>query len=224
MDTVSIIIPTLNEASNIKSLLIYLNIIEPFEIIVSDAGSQDDTVLLASSLAKVIQSPKGRGIQMNHAAEIAKGNILWFIHADCQPHPKSIDAIKDVLHDPDVIGGAFEYNLDSSKLFFRLSNFFSNRKNQIFKLIYGDMGIFIRSNIFKKMKGYKEIPIMEDIDLCRRLKKIGKLVILPYRINTSTRRWFEEGFIKNWFRNYFLQICWNLGVSPYRLAKWYQFK
>lgn len=225
MLSVSVIIPTLNEEETIGELLRYLHRLEPsLELIVADAGSTDDTVEKAKLLATVVQSPPGRGAQMNTGARIASGDILWFLHADCRPHPASLEAMHQALSDAEIVGGAFEYNLDHQGFFFRLTEITSNAKNHLLKLIYGDMGIFVRRTVFDTMGGYREIPLMEDMDFCRRLKRQGKIVILPYRIDTSARRWLEEGVVKTWLRGYVLQIAWGLGVSPDKLAPWYSFE
>ena len=225
MQSISVIIPTLNEAQNIEILLPYLKKLDDsIEIIVVDCNSTDDTIEKAKPFATVIQAPRGRGVQMNAGARVASGDILWFVHADCLPHKDSVSEMRKALTDPKVVGGGFEYNLVHPSLFFRYTEFASNRKNHILKLMYGDMGMFVRKELFHKMGGYKEIPIVEDMDFCRRLKKFGRIVIIPKRINTSTRRWQEEGVLKNLFRNYLLQIGWTVGVPPHILAKWYKFK
>lgn len=222
---ISVIIPTLNEGKNIGPLLRYLKELDDnLELIVSDCGSHDNTIEEAESYAKTIRASKGRGAQMNAGAKIASGDVLWFLHADCYPHPESISTIKKALVDPQIVGGAFEYSLDDPRLYFRVIEFLSNRKNHLLHLFYGDMGIFVRRNMFFNMGGYAEIPLMEDMDFCKRLKKEGNIVILPKRIPTSTQRWAEEGIVKNIVRNWLLQIAWTCGVSPETLSKFYQFK
>jgi rSAM/selenodomain-associated transferase 2 len=224
MNSVSIIIPTLNESENIEELLRYLRTFSPYaELIVSDGGSTDHTVQLAQPFARIIRSHQGRGRQMNAGARAARGDIFWFLHADCRPHPESLKAISRVMENKTVVGGAFEYSLDHPGRFFRLAEFLSNRKNRLLKIFYGDMGIFVRREVFFQMGGYKELPLMEDLDFCLRLKKVGQVVILPYRITTSARRWLEEGIVKNMIRNWILQIAWSCGADPEKLAKWYRF-
>ncbi len=225
MCSISIIVPTLNEEEQIQSLLQHLITIAPeAEILVIDADSKDMTQAIARKYARVFVSKCGRAVQMNHGAALAGSDILWFIHADCRPHAKSINAMLNALEDPQVVGGAFEWNLNAPGLYFRAVEFFSNRKNRFGKLLYGDMGIFVRKSVFDKMNGYSEIPLMEDMDFCKRLKQQGNVVILPYRINTSARRWYEEGILKNVTRNWILQILWSCGISSETLKKWYQFK
>ncbi len=224
MNSISIIIPTLNESENIEKLLGYLRTSSPeAELIVSDGGSTDLTVHLTQPFARVIHSEPGRGRQMNTGARAASGEIFWFLHADCRPHPESLKAISRAMENKVVVGGAFEYSLDHPGRFFRLAEFLSNRKNRLLKTFYGDMGIFVRRDVFFRNDGFKEIPLMEDLDLCVRLKKSGKVVILPYRITTSARRWLEEGVVKNMLRNWILQIAWSCGADPEKLAKWYRF-
>ncbi len=221
---ISVIIPTLNESENIGFLLEYLKSLNSgLELIVVDGQSLDNTVELAKPHAKVLFSDRGRGKQMNIGAQKACGEILWFLHADCTPHLKSVTAIKKSLKNSKIVGGAFEYTLNHPGRIFRLSEFMSNQKNLLLKLIYGDMGIFVRKNIFDKIGGYKEIPLMEDMQFCADLKKIGKIAILPYKIDTSARRWIDEGVYKNMIRNWILQVAWKNGVSPQKLALWYQF-
>lgn len=221
----SVILPTRNEGKNIRSLLRYLKELDDnLELIVADGGSHDNTIEEAKSYAKTIRAPRGRGAQMNAGVKISAGDVLWFLHADCRPHLESIRTIEKTLSDLEIVGGAFDYSLDGSQLYYRIVEFFSNRKNHLLRLFYGDMGIFVRRNIFFSMGGYAEIPLMEDMDFCKRLKKKGKIVILPQRIMTSTRRWTEEGAFKNVVRNWVLQIAWTCGASPETLSKFYQFK
>lgn len=221
---ISVIIPTLNEGESIEALLAYLRELEPAaERIVADGGSSDGTSAMAGGLATVVTARTGRAAQMNAGAAAAHGDILWFLHADCRPHPESFAAIRACLENPAVVGGAFEYRLDETGTIYRLSEFFSNRKNQLLHLIYGDMGIFVRHRTFDRLGGYADIPLMEDMDFARRLKREGHIRILPYPMMTSARRWREEGAVKNILRNWMLQIAWFLGASPQKLSRWYSF-
>lgn len=219
------IIPTRNEAENIEDFLRYLHRLDgTLEIIVADAGSTDETVEKAKRLSKVVQTARGRGVQMNAGAKAATGAGLWFIHADCYPHPDSITAMKQASENEEIVGGGFEYALHHPSFRFRVVEFLSNRKNRLLKWLFGDMGIFVRRDVFEQMGGYAEIPLMKDMDFSQRLKRYGKIVILPQRMKTSARRWIEEGYVLNSLRSWFLQSAWALGASPYILAKFYRFK
>jgi rSAM/selenodomain-associated transferase 2 len=224
MITISIIIPTLNEVERIGPLLEYVRTAAgDVEVIVVDGGSRDGTLDRVGTAARVVASPRGRAVQMNAGARVASGDVLWFVHADCRPHPGSIAAMRQALLDPDVVGGAFEYSLDVSRRFFRLVEAASNLKNRLAGLAYGDMGVFVRADAFRDLGGFREWPIMEDLDLCRRMKRVGKVAILPQRISTSTKRWTEEGILYNIVRNWCLQVAWLLGASPTALARFYAF-
>jgi rSAM/selenodomain-associated transferase 2 len=222
MDEISIIIPTLNEEERIGSLLKHIRSFAPnVEIIVVDGGSRDRTVARSGRATRVVQSARGRAAQMNAGARMASGDVLWFIHADCVPHRDSITAIRIALKDSCVRGGGFEFALDSPGLFFRLVERLSNLKNRLAGMVYGDMGIFIRADVFRSLGGFADLPLMEDMDICRRLKRKGKIAILPQRISTSARRWIGEGAVRNLVRNWCLQIAWVLGASPATLARYY---
>jgi rSAM/selenodomain-associated transferase 2 len=212
----------LNEAGFIEKTCQHLmDMSTTAELIIVDGGSTDDTVTLGSHYGKVITSPRGRAIQMNSGARHATGEVYWFLHADCLPHPESVKKIQETVEADQVIAGAFEYRLDAEGSLYRISEYLSNRKNRILKLIYGDMGIFVKAPVFSQMGGFREIPIMEDIDFCKRIKPFGKIVILPYPMMTSARRWKQEGPVRNFLRNWMLQLGWAIGVSPKYLAKWY---
>jgi rSAM/selenodomain-associated transferase 2 len=220
--SISIIIPTLNEAGYIDKTCEHLKeLFSNTELIIVDGGSSDDTLTRGSRYGRVIRSPRGRAIQMNTGAREATGEILWFLHADCLPHPESINKIRETVSPDRVIAGAFEYRLDGDGSIYRISEYLSNLKNRFLNLIYGDMGIFVDAQIFRQVGGFREIPIMEDMDFCKRVKRVGNIAILPYCIMTSARRWKKEGPVINIIRNWFLQLGWALGVSPLYLIRWY---
>jgi rSAM/selenodomain-associated transferase 2 len=221
---ISIIIPVLNESEYLAKTCVALQKSEcSCEIIIVDGGSIDGTPELGSKYGIIISSPRGRSAQMNAGASKATGDILWFLHADCIPHVDSLSAIKQIMQNKEVIGGAFEYRMDGDGIIYRIAESLSNLKNKRFLLLYGDMGIFTRASTFRQLRGFREIPIMEDLDFGQRLKKLGKIVILPLPIMTSARRWKKEGPVKNFSRNWLLQLGWAFGISADYLAKWYPF-
>jgi len=219
---ISIIIPALNEAKTLPTICESLiDMGHEGQIIIVDGGSTDRTPQLAASYGQLLYANANRALQMNAGAKNAQGKILWFLHADCIPHPNSVNAIQKVMANRNIVGGAFSYRMDAKGIIYRLSEFLSNEKNRLFRWFYGENGIFVRKTVFEALGGYREIPIMEDIDFCLQLKKMGKVVILPQPILSSARRWKSDGPIKNIIRNWLLQIGWRLGISPQLLVKFY---
>ncbi|MFH1312902.1 MAG: TIGR04283 family arsenosugar biosynthesis glycosyltransferase [Candidatus Eisenbacteria bacterium] len=219
---VSIIVPTLNEDALIGEFLDYLRTSFPeAEIIVADGGSEDKTVNLADGTARVVHSPRGRGIQMNTGAAAATGDILWFLHADCRPSPDSIGLILDVLADDRVLGGGFRWALSGSKWYYKPFTALAHLKNKRRRNLFGDMGIFIRRDTFEKMGGYEDIPIFEEVEFNNRLRKLGETVILDTPLPSSDRKLLTEGPIRGFIKNDILKIAYSLGFSPEYLKKFY---
>ncbi len=220
--SVSIIIPTLNEVKEINCLLPYVKKNFPScDIIIVDGGSSDRTVAIAKKYGQVIISRKGRGRQLNAGAIHASGDILWFLHADTIPHIDSVNLIRKAIQEKNIVGGGFEYNLGTSSKSLQFISWFSNRKNKLLKRIYGDMGIFVRNDLFRQINGFPESHLMEDFELSRRLKKVGKIRILPQQITTSPRDWYKEGFLKKVSKDTLIRIAYCMHVDNQTLYNWY---
>ncbi len=220
--SISIIIPTLNEQENIECLLVHIKKhYRDCEVIISDGGSSDNTVAIAQKYATVVHSPKGRGIQLNTGASYATGDLLWFLHADTIPHVDSVNLIHQTLQESSIVGGGFEYNFDSTSKRLQFISWFSNRKNKSLNRIYGDMGIFVRKEIFNQIGRFPESHLMEDFEFSRRLRKIGKVRILPQQIQTSPRDWYKEGFLKKVSKDTFIRMAYCMHVDNQTLYNWY---
>lgn len=222
---VSIIIPTFNEEKNIKACIESARKLNPLEIIVVDGGSTDMTKEIAKDMnARVVQSPKGRGIQMNRGASLAKGDIFLFLHADSRLPLVHYENIFGKVTQ-DYAGGFFRLRFDDGSLSTRLVEFFANIRARMFSLPYGDQAIFIKKTLFEKIGGFKEHPFLEDIDLVIRMKKFGKLKYIPLSVTVSARR-LKKGYplspIVVSFRNIFIAILFLLGVSPHKLIHLYR--
>ncbi len=222
MSRISMIMPVLNEEGIIEDTIRSLN--DPrLELIVVDGGSRDKTTSIVSRYdVRLIPSIPGRGRQMNHGARCATGDILLFLHGDAKITEKGIDAILKTMEDPLIIGGAFRLAIDSRSPYLSLVAFWANMRSIIFGLPYGDQGIFVRRSAFEEIGGYQDVPIMEDLEFIRRLKRRGKISILGESVSVSARRWDKEGPIYATFRNLILSALFLLGVSPDRLYKWYK--
>lgn len=224
-NNISIIIPALNEESNIKACIESAQRFNPLEIIVVDGGSTDRTTEIAINAgAIVIQSPKGRGVQMNRGASQARGDILLFLHADSRlPLIQDNEVLKKFPKD--YVGGFFRLKFDDNSLATRLVELFANIRSRLFSLPYGDQAIFIRKDIFEKIGGFRECPFLEDIDMSIRLKRLGKLIYLPYSVKASSRS-IQKGFLFSpifiSLRNVLIVLLFVLGVKPFILLKLYK--
>ncbi|MCC5651077.1 TIGR04283 family arsenosugar biosynthesis glycosyltransferase [Nostoc sp. XA013] len=219
---ISIIIPTLNEAENIKEAIATTQPGINIEVIVVDGGSDDDTVAIAQSLGvKIISSSPGRAVQMNTGAVAATGEILLFLHADtCLPTGFD-NMVRIVLQQPGTVAGAFKLRIDASLLSLRWVEWGINVRSHFYQMPYGDQAIFLTKTVFHQIGGFPELPIMEDFELIRRLKRIGRILIIPTPVVTSARRWLRKGVFKNTLLNQIVIIAYLLGVSPERICSWY---
>lgn len=223
IETISIIIPVLNEANNLPTVLKHIQSYTAVEIIVVDGGSQDDTVELARSLnLQVIQSNRGRACQMNAGAAVASGQILLFLHADTRLPPGFDRLIHQTLCQPRVVAGAFELKIDATMLGLRLVEWGVKWRSRLLQLPYGDQALFLRATTFHQMGGFPELPIMEDFVFVRQVRRLGRIAIVPATVLTSGRRWQKLGIIRTTLVNQWVILGYFLGVSPTRIARWYR--
>lgn len=220
---VSIIIPVLNEENSIKELLQQLQAYrqQGHEVIVVDGGSHDNTRSVADSLSdKVITSEAGRALQMNNGATQSRHEILWFLHADTIIPENAIEQIQQVLNKSDW--GRFNVKLSGSHILFRIIETMMNIRSCIFGIATGDQGIFVKRKIFESINGYSNIPLMEDIDLSKKLKNRSKPVCLKESLTTSSRRWQENGILATVFLMWKLRFLYWFGVSADKLVVQYK--
>ncbi|MDR4507943.1 MAG: TIGR04283 family arsenosugar biosynthesis glycosyltransferase [Candidatus Brocadiaceae bacterium] len=203
---ISIIIPTLNEEKTLARCLESIAGNSDIEIIVSDGGSTDETreIIKRHKDVKVVSSLKGRGVQMNTGASYSNGEILLFLHADCIISPRALLNIGDVFQNKKIVGGAFRIKLLSDKLPYRFIETGINLRSKLFKLPYGDQGLFVKRSVFMEIGCFKKMNVCEDLDFIYRLKKRGKIAILDEKILSSVRRWEMNGIVRTTFRNQFL--------------------
>jgi rSAM/selenodomain-associated transferase 2 len=239
MVSVSIIIPTLNEAQVLPTLLSYLSALDPapIEIIISDGGSTDDTLKIAESYkSKIIRSTrKGRAFQMHHGAMEAKGDIICFLHADTFPNKGFLTTVSSTLNDKTIVLGGFRSIMkgDKTRSIISFHNriktyyapFFYHPINTIFhglRLLFGDQLMFCRKVDYIKSGGFDpELMIMEEADLCLKMHKLGKIVQLKEKVYSSDRRVSHWGSLKAHLIYISIVIAWGLGFSSNRLAKMY---
>lgn len=222
--SISIIIPTFNEAKTIARCLDQFNLIPGAEeIIVVDGGSTDATQDIVRKYEQVtlLKSEKGRAIQMNKGALKASGDVVLFLHADTFLPLDALKSISEVFEDERVIGGFFRFRFDSGRWIYRLFIPWLDLPFRWLKLTFGDRAIFVSQKAIQATGGYAPIPILEDLDLCRRLKKFGKLVALPGSVITSARR-FEKAPVKTTLLAAAILIGFIIGISPEHLGKFYK--
>lgn len=222
---ISIIIPVLNEAAIIKPTLEKLQRYSDVEIIVIDGGSQDNTLAIAQAAkVKTLTVSGGRSAQMNAGADIAKGNILLFLHIDTSLPDNFINLITQTLEHPEIIAGAFELAIEGKKSSLRWIEALVRMRSHLFSLPYGDQAIFIRKQTFLKIGGFSQMPIMEDFELIQRLKRQGKIAIAPGFVVTSGRRWQKLGVWQTTLINQLVIAGYYLGISPIKLSHFYRSK
>jgi len=223
---ISIIIPALNESENIESTLEHLQSLcqQGHEVIVVDGGSRDESVELAKSkVDKVIQTTPGRAHQMNVGASHATGDILWFIHADTQVSENAAQQILSMLDNENNHWGRFDIQLSGKHLLLRVVERLMNLRSCITGIATGDQGIFVRRACFEAIGRFKPIPLMEDIEISRRLKKWSRPCCIHVPIITSSRRWEENGVLRTILLMWRLRLAYAFGVSPEKLAHDYKF-
>lgn len=219
---ISVILPTLNEAKAIEATISNLKKCRQTEIIVVDGGSQDETIEIARSMgARVLTSAPCKATQMNAGAAEATGDVLLFLHADTRLPENFENCVLAAATRKEFCAGAFSLGIDSDVASLRFIERVANWRSRFFQMPYGDQALFVARNLFHEIGGYPDYPIMEDFELVRRLKRKGKIAILPESVQTSPRRWLNFGILKTWLLNQMIIVAYYLGISPQRLSQWY---
>ena len=220
MTSVSVVIPALNEAANIAATLQALPTV--LETIVVDGGSTDGTAEAASAAgARVVRSGRGRARQMNAGAAVAQGDIILFLHADTRLPEYGIACVA-ALPDSELEWGRFDVTLDGGHFLFRVIETFMNARSRLTSIATGDQGIFVNRQTFESIGGFSDIPLMEDIDLSKRLRSVSRPLNVSCRVVTSARRWRDHGILRTILLMWRLRLLYFLGVSPNRLAEAYR--
>ena len=206
----SIIIPTLNESKSLPLLLSDLSELRNSEILIIDSFSKDKTREIASIYGtKFYQlKQKNRGLQLNFGAQKASGKWLLFIHADSRLKENWSEEINLIMQKRSSKVYFFKFKISSNKKIYRLLELFVNMRCFLFENPYGDQGLLIQKNKYFKNEGFKEIPLMEDIDFIKRIKKREHLQCLKNSIYTSSRKWDRNNFLIQSFKNWKLRKRW----------------
>lgn len=221
---ISIIVPTLNEAAGIIGTLQRLQSLRAkgHEVIVVDGGSSDRTASLARPLVdRLLVTQRGRGVQMNAGARIAKGRVLLFLHADTLLPREAENAILAGLARSRRKWGRFNVRLSGRSAWFRVIEWSMNWRSRLTGIATGDQALFVEKDVFAAVGGFPEIPLMEDIVLSRRLKHFSWPLCLTLTVVASSRYWEERGILHTVLLMWSLRLAYFLGVSPERLAQTY---
>ena len=218
---ISVVVPVLNEERNIDALIQRINASNPFEIILSDGGSTDQTVEKAKKYpgVKVITAARGRSSQMNAGAEAASGDTFFFLHADSMPPLNYAELIDQALRRNRVKAGSFRIYFDDNSLWMNSIAWLC--WINIGMLTFGDQGLFMRAKTFHEIGGFPDVPIFEDRLIQKPLRRRGKFVKLKQNMITSARRFHKNGPIYNQIRNVALVLALEAGIRPRHLAKFY---
>ncbi|KHK01114.1 TIGR04283 family arsenosugar biosynthesis glycosyltransferase [Desulfovibrio sp. TomC] len=221
----SVIAPVLGESGRINGLVDNIRTAGyglPIEIIIVDGDPGQATLrALTRSGVTGLTSPPGRGRQQNAGAALASGEYLLFLHADTRLPAGAFEAAAALLEGRAELG-AFSLAIRSDNVLLRLIAAAATWRSRLFSLPYGDQALFLRRDLFEAMGGFADIPIMEDVELVRALRRAGgRVAVSPRCVTTSARRWRAGGILATSLRNLALLFFFSLGVSPHRLARHY---
>ena len=227
---ISVIIPALDEEEALPATIRSCRGAGECEVIVADGGSRDGTAEVARRLAdRVVAAPRGRARQMNAGAMVARGEILLFLHADTLLPPCGLDAVRQALRDRRVVGGAFRIALLPSaeagtyvRAMLLLTGRMINLRSAWTRSSTGDQAIFLRAGTFRELGGYRDIPLMEDVELSRGMRRTGRIALLPIRVGTSGRRWEAWGPVRTILRMWSLRLAYLAGMTPDRCSELYR--
>jgi rSAM/selenodomain-associated transferase 2 len=233
--TIAVIIPVLNEARCLGQTLSHTIALRFDDMIVVDGGSTDDTCGIVRSCAdrmgthlspttgsmRLLTAPRGRARQMNSGAATSGSDVLLFLHADTLLPSNARQAVLTALSDGTCVGGRFNVRFDSPSLQARIIGGLMNLRSRWSGIATGDQAIFVRRDVFEKIGRFTDIPLMEDIEFTRRLKRAGKIAALSDEVVTAFRRWEQQGPLRTILLMWTLRFLYWIGVSPHRLQHFY---
>jgi len=219
----SIVIPVLNEAKNIKATLESTQSDDGVETVVVDGGSEDNTVEIARNggVKVVLSSSPGRARQLNRGAAEAQGEVILFLHGDTRLPEGYARSVRETMTRGDVVAGAFRLAVDSPQKRLKWVAGAANLRSRFMRFPYGDQAIFLRTDLFHELGGFPELPVMEDFCLVQSLRRQGRIHILDQHVVTSARRWLRLGVVRTTLINQLMVMGFLLGLPLDFLAKIY---
>jgi len=222
---IAVIVPVLNEASEMPDLLAHLRVLkrQGCEIIIVDGGSDDGSDLIGRREGfEVLSAPPGRAKQMNAGARSAASEALLFLHADTRLPVNAVALVREVLEPGSRVWGRFDLEISGHSPMLAVVAFFMNWRSRLSGIATGDQAIFVRKSAFEAVSGFADQPLMEDIALSLRLRAISPPACIPARAVTSGRRWERRGVWRTIFLMWRLRLAYWRGVSPETLARLYR--
>lgn len=220
----SIIVPVLNEAALIAPFLRHLRERAPdAELIIADGGSTDGTRSAAKPFCdRLVVSEPGRAQQLNAGARVARGDVLWFLHADSELPAGCLDEIRRAVADPHLAGGYFRIQLPKTHAIYRLTDSFAHYAGIALRIRCGDHGFFCRRGVFWQSGGFPDVPLMEDVEFYRKLHRFGRVRAVQRRLRTSARRYEQFGRTRVTFAYGLIAMLYALRVPLPFLARLYR--
>ena len=220
----SVVVPVLDDAAALRDRSDELRALRGavHEVIIVDGGSTDDSVEISRTLTrKCFSTASGRSRQMNEGARRASGNVLVFLHADTRLPEGAPRRLGLALADPNALWGRFDVRLSGKHWMFRVIEWAMNRRSRLTGIATGDQAMFVRKDAFERAGGFPPIPLMEDVALSRRLRRLARPVCLRERVVTSSRRWQRDGILRTVLLMWYLRLAYALGADPGQLHRIY---
>ncbi len=217
----AIVVPTLNEETGLRRNL-PAALAAADQVVVSDGGSTDGTLAAARELgAEIVTGPPGRGGQLTRGARAADAPLLLFLHADTRLPADGVSLIREAVADG-AVGGGFLVRFDEGGSLLRLGERLINARTRLTGLPLGDQAQFATREAFHALEGYRDWPILEDLDFALRLRRLGRTVLIRSPVTTAARRFVQQGIVKTVATNWLIWLLFFCGVSPHRLARLYR--
>lgn len=223
----SVVVPTLDEERSLPALLERLRRAGPDgadEVVVADGGSRDGTLRAArEGGARVVRGEPVRGAQLAQGGREASGELLLFLHADCLPEDGALALVRAALLPRGTAATALRQRIDAPGLVYRAIERAADLRVRLLGIVYGDSALGVRRDVYAAVGGFRALPLFEDVDLSRRLRRAGRVVLVPgARVRVSARRWEQEGVLRRTAGNWMLTAAYLAGVDPRRLARRYR--
>ena len=221
---ISVIVPIRGEDPAVAERFRCLLVPGETELVVADGGGSRETTRAFEDLgARLVEGAGSRGLRLHAAAREARGEILFFLHADSRPPGNALSRIRETLS-AGAVAGAFSLAYEGATPGLRWIAWWANLRSRLFGLPFGDQGLFCSRAAYERSGGFQDLPLCDDVDIVRRLKRVGRLDVLPEKTVTSPRRYRERGALAQVLTNWKVLLGYSAGVSPEKLERWYRGK